>query len=165
MTDTLARYVRLRDRAVHTTFRTVDGEFETAAFKGLFHLARQPMRSRELAAELNTDPSTVSRHVSQLVELGLIRREADPHDGRATLLVITGTGRERVEAMRSGRRTALNSALSEWRGEELATLLSLLTRFVDAAETLVPPACERRTPDPASPGSGLDSPVSGEPHP
>lgn len=70
--DTLARYIRIRDRAVHTTFRTPDGEFETAAFKGLFHLAKRPMRSRELAVELGADPSTVSRHVSQLVDLGLI---------------------------------------------------------------------------------------------
>ncbi|AFA75346.1 putative transcriptional regulator, MarR family [Gordonia polyisoprenivorans VH2] len=142
--DTLARYIRIRDRAVHTTFRTPDGEFETAAFKGLFHLAKRPMRSRELAAELGADPSTVSRHVSQLVDLGLIRREADPHDGRATLLVVTDAGRDRVESMRAGRRSAVNSAMSEWSADEMATLVTLLTRFVDAAETLVPPACERR---------------------
>lgn len=145
--ETLARYIRVRDRAIHTTFRTSDGEFEIAAFKGLFHLAKRSMRSRELAAELNTDPSTVSRHVAQLVELGLVRREADPKDGRATLLVITDDGTERVAAMRAHRRSAFNAAMSEWTGEELATLVSLLTRFVDAAESLVPPACERRTPD------------------
>lgn len=62
--DTLARYLRIRDKAVHTTFRTGDGEIETAAYKGLFHLARQSMRSSELAEALHADPSTVARRYS-----------------------------------------------------------------------------------------------------
>ena len=140
LVDTLARYLRIRDRAVHTTFRTPDGEFETAAFRGLFHLDRHSMRSSELAAALNADPSTVSRHVAQLVELGLVRREADPDDGRATLLVITDAGRERVQGMRSMRREAFNGAMSDWTQEELSTLVGLLDRFVDAAEQLIVPA-------------------------
>ncbi|MGC4961485.1 MarR family winged helix-turn-helix transcriptional regulator [Gordonia sp. DT218] len=141
--DALSRYMRLRDRAVHTTFKTADGEFETAAFKGLFHLARESMRSRELAEGLNADPSTVSRHVAQLVELGLVRREADPADGRATLLVITDAGRERVEAMRMVRRTAMDDAMSDWTDDELATLVRLLSRFVDAAESVIAPPCAK----------------------
>lgn len=135
--DTLARYVRVRERATHTTFRFGGGEIETAAFKGLFHLARGPMRSRELAESLNADPSTVSRYVTQLVDLGLVRREADPDDGRATLLVITGDGRDRVTAMRAVRRTALNSAMSDWTDDELWTLVRLLGRFVTATESVI----------------------------
>ncbi|GAB88081.1 MarR family winged helix-turn-helix transcriptional regulator [Gordonia rhizosphera] len=139
--DVLARYVRIRDRAVHTTFKTPDGEVETAAFKGLFHLYKQPMRSRELAESLNADPSTVSRHVAQLVDMGLVRREADPDDGRAILLVITDAGRARVEAMRQVRRTAMDRAMSDWTDDELWTLVGLLGRFVDAAETVLAPPC------------------------
>ncbi|GAA1482723.1 hypothetical protein GCM10009624_31630 [Gordonia sinesedis] len=135
--DTLARYLRIRERATHTTFRLGDGEIETAAFKGLFHLARQPMRSRELAAILNADPSTVSRHVAQLVDLGLVRREADPDDGRATLLVVTDDGHARVATMREVRRAAMNTAMSDWTDEELWTLVRLLDRFVSAAESMM----------------------------
>ncbi|MET9202586.1 MarR family winged helix-turn-helix transcriptional regulator [Gordonia sp. NPDC003585] len=138
--DTLARYLRIRDRAVHTTFRTPDGEFETAAYKALFHLARQSMRSREVAESLRADPSTVSRYVAQLVDQGLIRREADPDDGRATLLVITDAGRDRVDLMRTMRRDAMNNAMGDWTNDELRTLVSLLGRFVDAAETAIAPA-------------------------
>ena len=69
--ETLLRFVRIRERAVHTTFRTREGEFEAAAFKALFPLARRSMRSRDLAETMNADPSTVSRHVAQLVEHGL----------------------------------------------------------------------------------------------
>ncbi|MGV9713008.1 MarR family winged helix-turn-helix transcriptional regulator [Gordonia sp. NPDC003424] len=146
--DVLARYMRVRDRAVHTTLKTADGEFELAAFKGLFHLERQPMRSRELAESLNADPSTVSRHVSQLVDLGLVRREADPDDGRATLLVVTDVGRAKVEAMRTARRTAMGTAMADWTDDELHTLVRLLGRFVDAAETVMAPHCAK---PPASP--------------
>lgn len=139
--DILARYSRMRDRAVHSTFRTPDGEFEMAAHKGLFHLMRHPMRSRELAESLNADPSTVSRYVAQLVDMGMVRREADPDDGRATVLVITEAGRRRVEAMREIRRTAMNDAMTDFTDDELRDLVSLLGRFVDAAEKLVAPAC------------------------
>lgn len=141
--EVLARYVRLRDRAVHRMVWSVDGEYETAALKGLFHLARQSMRSRDLADALHADPSTVSRHVSQLVELGLVRREADPDDGRATLLVITDSGRERVEAMREARRSAMRGALAEWSDSEMETLTTLLDRFVGAAERVMAPALSR----------------------
>ncbi|MFW0797536.1 MarR family transcriptional regulator [Gordonia sp. CPCC 205515] len=140
--------MRVRDRAVHTTLRTADGDFETAAFKGLFHLDRQPMRSRELAESLNADPSTVSRHVSQLVDLGLVRREADPDDGRATLLVVTDAGRARVESMRAMRRTAMDQAMSDWTDDELHTLVRLLGRFVDAAEIVMAPQCAKPTSSP-----------------
>ncbi|MFW0787545.1 MarR family transcriptional regulator [Gordonia sp. CPCC 206044] len=137
--EVLARYVRIRDRAAHTTFRTNDGEYETAAFKGLIYLKREPMRSRELAETLNADPSTVSRHVAQLVDLGLVRREADPDDGRATLLVITEEGRNKVAAMREVRRAAMGESMPDWTDDDLHTLVRLLDRFVTAAESFVAP--------------------------
>jgi DNA-binding MarR family transcriptional regulator len=49
-------------------------------------------RSSDLAARAGLDPSTVSRAVAGLVTQGLVTREADPHDGRATLLVVTPAG-------------------------------------------------------------------------
>ena len=145
--ETLLRFVRIRERAVHTTFRTREGEFEAAAFKALFPLARRSMRSRDLAETMNADPSTVSRHVAQLVEHGLIRREADPDDGRATMLVITAAGRDRVVAMREMRRAAMADVMTDWTDDELHTLVTLLGRFVDAADAALHPACPDRSPD------------------
>ncbi|MEE3853265.1 MarR family transcriptional regulator [Gordonia sp. LSe1-13] len=141
--DVLARYVRMRDRAAHRTFRTPDGDVESAAFKCLFHLARQPMRARELAESLHAEPSSVSRYVAELVDLGFVRREADPADGRATLLVITDIGRERVAAMRAVRRHAMDRAMTDWTDDELRTLVLLLGRFVDAAEPLFAPSGDK----------------------
>ena len=143
--DQLGRIIRMRDRAVHTTLRTAEGVLETAALKALFPLMKQPMRSRELASSLSADPSTVSRHVAQLVDSGLVERQADPVDGRATLLVITDDGRDRAMAMRVARRDASREALSDWTDAEFTSLVSLFRRFVDAMDTVVPSPCELRT--------------------
>ena len=51
--------------------------------------------------------------------------------------MITGDGRDRVTAMRAVRRTALNSAMSDWTDDELWTLVRLLGRFVTATESVI----------------------------
>ena len=139
----LARYSRMKEHATSTNLRTPDGDIEIAAFTCLFHLERESMRSRQLAQALNSDPSTISRHVAQLVERGYVRREADPDDGRATLLVITDEGQEKVQAIKHRRRSLLQEALSEWTDEQMANLTALLTRFLDDAETVLTPNCSR----------------------
>lgn len=142
--DALSRYTRIKDRAATSSnLRTPDGAMEIAAFKCLFHLEPAPLRSRELAETLSADPSTISRHVAQLVERGYVRREADPNDGRATLLVITDEGRETTRAIRERRRAALDAALGDWTDEDMSTLITLLNRFLDAAETVMAPNCTR----------------------
>ena len=45
---------------------------------------------------LCADPSTVSRQVASLVKAGLVERQADPDDGRASILVPTELGRAKV---------------------------------------------------------------------
>src|ERR1700710_2114876 len=53
-----------------------------------------PIRSSDLAEKVQADPSTVSRQVATLVKDGYVDRQADPMDGRASLLVITERGRQ-----------------------------------------------------------------------
>lgn len=156
--EVLARYHRLRDRAAYTTFTLANGELDIAAFKGLFHLHRRPMRSSELADAMGADPSTVSRHVAQLVDLGLIRREADPNDGRATLLVITDEGKLRVESLREARRARMQEAMSDWSDSELTELVDLFERFVTAFDVVVDPDALRKSPLAGADISGAESP-------
>lgn len=138
----LSKYVRLRDRAAHATLRTEDGAIESAAYKCLIHLAARSMRSSRLAEVMVADPSTVSRHVAALVELGYVRREADPDDGRATLLVATAAGLARAAAIKAHRRARLHAVLDGWSDAELDYLVIALARFVHAAEELlIPPPC------------------------
>src|SRR3954452_21927503 len=68
---------------------------DPAAAQLLVWLAKQgPSRQGELAECTFLDPSTVSRRISQLVQHGLVERRADPADGRAVQLLLTGKGED-----------------------------------------------------------------------
>ncbi|MGB3699531.1 MAG: MarR family transcriptional regulator [Gordonia sp. (in: high G+C Gram-positive bacteria)] len=131
----LSRYARLRDRALHTGSWAGEGSVvETAAYRALFVLRHGPMRSRDLAERLVTDPSTTSRHVAQLVNEGYVRREAHPQDGRASQLVLTDAGRSKVEAIAQSRRRLVGETVADWTDDEFVTFVHLLDRFVTALE-------------------------------
>lgn len=158
----LARYSRIRDRLAVTKLKTPEGIVETAAYQCMFRLAIAPLRSGELAEQIFADPSTVSRHVAHLVQLGYVRREADPRDGRATILVLTDAGAAQVEAVRTHRLLALEEMLDEFSDPEIHDLAHLMARFVDAAEVLANQVDDSvpRLPEPtgtaATPGSPRD---------
>jgi DNA-binding MarR family transcriptional regulator len=77
------------------------------------------------------DPSTVSRQIADLVDLGLVERRADPRDGRATLLAATGAGEERHQLVHERRDHALAVMLADWSGSDVAALADLLRRLND----------------------------------
>ena len=93
------------------------------------------MRSQALADLTHTDPSTISRHVSLLLSEGLIARQADQTDGRASLLVLTDKGRDRVAEMRQGRDDMVAGLLNGWSSADIERLAELLARFNNSFET------------------------------
>ncbi|MEJ9077226.1 MarR family transcriptional regulator [Gordonia malaquae] len=139
----LGRFIRLRDRGIHTSFRSPEGEVETAAYRGLFVLKHGPMRASELAAAMAADPSTTSRHVAKLVSEGFVRREPDPADGRAFRLILTDEGHVRVRELGARRRQVVGEMVADWSDEEFDTFSALLTRFVDAVEDRIDPCSEK----------------------
>lgn len=54
-------------------------------------------RMGDLAEQLLSLPSRVTRQIRRLEEAGLVEREASPEDGRGVLATITDAGRELVE--------------------------------------------------------------------
>ena len=87
LSEQLPRFVRL----VHAFKSQMAAEGrDRAALVLLFPLARLgALRQGALADLVHADPSTVSRHVTALVERGLVRRVADERDGRASRLVVS----------------------------------------------------------------------------
>lgn len=87
-------------RAQVTVLRELQEEFPTDElslneYDVLFNLSRQPERRARLR-DLNkllliTQPS-VSRLVDRLAARGLVRKEADPGDGRGTLVCLSDAG-------------------------------------------------------------------------
>lgn len=110
----------------------VEEPLERAQHIVLARVARcEPVRLSSLATQLQVDVSTASRQVSDLVDLGLVRRTPDPDDGRATRLSTTETGDRRLAEMRAARRRGLAMAMDQWAPAETASLADLLARLSD----------------------------------
>jgi DNA-binding MarR family transcriptional regulator len=110
-----------------------------AAYALLVHLVQDgPKRASALAEYACVDPSTVSRQVGDLVRAGLVERQPDPEDGRASLLVATPRGHE-VHAARLARRQRVFARVVEgWPGEDVDRLTDLLARFNDSFAAVRP---------------------------
>jgi len=98
-----------------------------------------PLRASALAERVRMDPSQVSRAVAGLVREGAVERRADPHDGRATLLVATDTGRSMADRFARARAAYVGSVVSDWDPADSGALAAGLARFVDGLERLVLP--------------------------
>lgn len=87
-------------RAQVSVLRTLNQEFPSAEisfneYDVLFNLSRQPdhkLRLRDLNKHLLLTQPSVSRLVDRLVEQKLATKEADPGDGRGTIVCLTKAG-------------------------------------------------------------------------
>ncbi|MFD4183793.1 MarR family winged helix-turn-helix transcriptional regulator, partial [Rhodococcus sp. NPDC058514] len=133
----LVRLQRVRDRTIAHA-KSTDG-IDPAAYACLFRLLNGgPMRSGALAESMYTDPSTVSRQVAQLVERGHVQRQADPTDGRASVLAVTESGRAAAGRIRALRNERLGLMLGDWPVEDLKDFARLMDRFVGDYERMRP---------------------------
>jgi DNA-binding MarR family transcriptional regulator len=129
------RFFRLGGRAKSMLNRGDMGA-EFSALMLLFPLRfLGPMRVTDLAEAKQADPSTVSRQAAQLVKAGLVRREADPEDGRASRLAITDAGLDACRQLHDAREAFLADALSGWPTERVEAFIELFSEFNTAVET------------------------------
>ncbi len=88
--------------------RELHPELEPAAYGLLVRLeAAGRQRATELAAYFGVGKATMSRQLRALEVLGLVAREPDPADGRASLVGLTEEGRERFLRVRAPARRRL----------------------------------------------------------
>jgi DNA-binding MarR family transcriptional regulator len=95
-----------------------------------------PSRVTALAAEVHSDPSTVSRQAAHLVGRGLMERRADPADGRASLLAITEAGTALLEKARQRRDERIASIIGSWDAADRAQFADLIERFATGYEAI-----------------------------
>lgn len=88
-----------------------------------------PMRASEIAGSLHSDPSTVSRQVATMVKDGLLQRQADPEDGRASILALTDKAGAVIAEHDRVRLTHFAEMLSDWSLSDLSRFAALLQRF------------------------------------
>ncbi len=138
VSDQMARLMRVI-HALKSAVTAGGDSRERAANVLLFPLVRLgPLRQSALAEMVHADPSTISRHVTVLVEGGLVQRVADAHDGRASQLVITPAGEDVVAAMHREREALFESVTADWSDDDLTTFGDLLERFVGDLTDAIP---------------------------
>ncbi|WEH43636.1 MarR family transcriptional regulator [Streptomyces sp. NBC_01218] len=115
--------------------REVHPELEAAAYGLLVRLeSAGRQRATELAAWFGVGKATMSRQLRALEDLGLVNREPDPLDGRASLVRLTEEGLARFRRVRDARRARYVRKLADWDRAEVAELARLLHQFNARAE-------------------------------
>lgn len=115
---------------------------DRALFPLLIAIERKgPVGVVELAELVGRDYTTVSRQVSKLHGLGLIKRRASKSDSRVREAEITAKGKEMTSALDAARERMAKVLFANWRERDLQELARLMRRFVDDLELL--PAAER----------------------
>lgn len=107
-------------------------DVDRAGAYALFRMAALgPARLSDVAACLDLDISTVSRHVAALETAGLVSRIIDQQDARARQIALTPLGHQVVEAVSAERRRRLAAALKGWPAADRRELAGLLARLTN----------------------------------
>lgn len=90
---------------------------------------------RELAEIECVSAPSMTRTVNALVEQGLVRRDADPDDGRQVHLQLTQEGRKALLGIRRSRDEWVHARMNDLTDEECA----VLRQAADILERVVTP--------------------------
>ena len=127
-----------RVQRIHLSTTPGDVNLERSAYGIMCKLADEgPQRLGALATAFGLDPSTITRQVQALEEIGLADRTTDPSDRRASILDLTPTGREVLDSTRARRRSRLQEALADWPESDLTDFGRLLKEFNASLDRLL----------------------------
>jgi MarR family transcriptional regulator for hemolysin len=100
-----------------------------------------------LAATLDLEPMTLSRHVDRMEAAGLVERRPDPNDRRARRLFTTEKGRALLQPMRERAAAVYEQVLAGMSDAERQALhagLATVVANLSAAEAAADPRIDRR---------------------
>lgn len=125
--------VRRIRRVIHERARAVHEDLQPSAYLLLAWLAEEgPVRASAVAESLGIDKGAISRQLHHLVDLGLVTREPDPADGRATLVTASDDAVRRMADVAAHRRKWMDEQLGDWSAAELGDFVDTLARYNDA---------------------------------
>ncbi|MEA2578867.1 MAG: hypothetical protein QOD78_2455 [Chloroflexota bacterium] len=136
------------ERAVATLLRSLGGraavaqvaersgsDLPAASIVLLEHLeAAGVQRVSRIAAYQKIGVPALTPRIKDLEAVGMIRRDVDPVDGRASLISLTDTGRATLARIREARCGILAEALEDMDPEAMVTAADALTRIAEAVE-------------------------------
>ncbi len=126
----LARMMSDGKRRFREYAAQVHPDLHPAALAAILVLVREgEQKQGALATRLHADKAQVSRLVTHLVECGLVSRQPDPDDRRATLVAATDGARRRIEEIGIPQRRMLRERLDAWHLADVQELAELLRRL------------------------------------
>jgi len=138
--ESLASELRLSLSLLFRRFRQTQpsGELTVAESAALARLDRRgPTTPSALAKADQISPQSMGAIVASLEERGLVRRAADPHDGRSVVLSLTAAGRKALHDKRAARTAQISQALTEeFSAEELDLLRAAAPLLERRAQSL-----------------------------
>ncbi|WP_350278032.1 MarR family transcriptional regulator [Kribbella sp. HUAS MG21] len=138
--DPAEQIAALLDGIVRQQRRASREGFGDSVTHGQFRVLRTldkadaPLRLSELAAQLGIVPRSATSVVDDLEAAGLVARQPDPHDRRATLVDLTQDGRQILTTLRQNRRDVMAGQLARLSATDQKTLIRLLHRLAEVPE-------------------------------
>jgi len=112
-------------------FGTGDGALEPGQMDTLDLLVQQASwRMGDLAEKLRVDPSTATRAVQRLVNMGLAERLSGKDDGRVVQVAVTEDGRKRHTLVSARRMEMMKVIFENFTDDERTDLANLLEKLV-----------------------------------
>jgi MarR family transcriptional regulator for hemolysin len=128
------------NRASRALSRHLDAELRPFGFAlgqmpVLRALAGGEARSQaELARSAQVEQPSMAETLARMVRDGVVDRQPDPRDGRASLISLSRRSRQRLAPARRALMTADAEAMAGVSGEELAAICAVLQRIVHNVE-------------------------------
>ncbi|MCS6880803.1 MAG: MarR family transcriptional regulator [Oscillochloridaceae bacterium] len=111
-------------------FRPYD--LSTPQYAILFHASVEGVPLSQICHEMLADNSNLTRLVDRLEARGLVRRAADPHDRRVTLVQLTPQGKALIDELRPRHRAYVEQRMSHLSPEQLAAMYDAMKTLYDA---------------------------------
>jgi DNA-binding MarR family transcriptional regulator len=103
-----------------------DGELSAAQLSTLKMLLDNGVRVGEIARNLGVRVPSATEQIIKLERAGLARREPDPDDSRAVLVVLTAAGRAAVDSANARRNAVMAGILSSLTEQDRQALAAAL---------------------------------------
>ena len=129
--DNEVRYVGVLRRQL---VRALDSELSPhdlghGSYKYVYALFYQEgVTQKWLAERVGDDKAAATRVLARLQNQGLIRRESDPADGRATLIYLTDEGRSKRDIIKQALNCASDAITTGLTAQERSNLRALLKK-------------------------------------
>ncbi len=124
-----------RQRLQHELYTVGGVELSLSQIDALESVAAGDIRMHELAARLLIDPSTATRTVAPLVDLGLLERLPDPDNRRYVILRCTAAGRRTARRIGKERMQLMERVLAPMAPDRRLLLADLLEEYLELIES------------------------------